>query len=142
MNQIKLDFNKRIGSFYRAGLGVITTSISLAFALLIGFLHIQRTAPLSMGIVGFTLVFLLMAIWFGHLSYRLIFQTSPAHTRLFSPASIIILFSIFGVGALAGIVFRFLTGDFENGFVAVLIFVLLFPLGHYCWGHAKRGSNC
>tara|TARA_B110000211_G_C14027951_1_gene530739 strand:- start:76 stop:624 length:549 start_codon:yes stop_codon:yes gene_type:complete len=138
---INMDLDNQIGNFYRAGIGLVTSSISLAFFALIGFLLLNITAPISVQIIGFIVVLLLLAIWFAKLSYQLIFQTSKQRTRLFSPTSIIVIFSVVGLGVLAGIIFRFVTGDLENGFLSVFILLMLFPLGHFCWQHANNNSG-
>ncbi|WP_286272465.1 hypothetical protein [Thalassotalea hakodatensis] len=136
-----MNFDDRIINFYRAGIGLATSAICLAFLALIGFLLLNRTAPFSMQAAGFIMVFLLLAVWFGKLSYQLIFKASKERTYLFSPTSIIVIFSLVGLGALSGIVFRFSTGDFENSFLSLLILLILFPLGHFCWKHAKNNSS-
>ena len=135
-----MNLDDRVINFYRAGIGLATSAICLAFLALIGFLLINRTPPFSIQAAGFIIVFLLLAVWFGKLSYQLIFQESKEHTYLFSPTSIIVIFSLVGLGALSGAVFRLSTGDFENGLLSVLILLMLFPLGHFCWKHAK--NNC
>ncbi|MBA6231447.1 MULTISPECIES: hypothetical protein [unclassified Colwellia] len=136
-----MNLDDRVINFYRAGIGLATSAICLAFLALIGFLLINRTAPFSIQAAGFIIVLLLLAVWFGKLSYQLIFQASKEHTYLFSPTSIIVIFSLVGLGALSGAVFRLSTGDFENGLLSVLILLMLFPLGHFCWEHAKNNSG-
>jgi hypothetical protein len=136
-----MNLDDRVINFYRAGIGLATSAICLAFLALIGFLLINRTAPFSIQAAGFIIVLLLLAVWFGKLSYQLIFQASKEHTYLFSPTSIIVIFSLVGLGALSGAVFRLSTGDFENGLLSVLILLMLFPLGHFCWEHAKNNSD-
>jgi hypothetical protein len=133
-----MNLDDRIINFYRAGIGLATSAICLAFLALIGFLLINRTALFSIQAAGIIIFFLLLAVWFGKLSYQLIFQASKEHAYLFSPTSIIVIFSLVGLGALSGAVFRFSTGDLENGFLSVLILLMLFPLGHFCWKHAKK----
>lgn len=133
-----MDLDNQIGNFYRAGIGLVTSAISLALFALVGSLLLSITAPISAQLIGFIIVLLILAMWFAKLSYQLIFQASKNYTRLFSPTYIIVIFSIVGLGALAGIVFRFVTGDLENGFLSMLILLILFPLGHYCWQHAKN----
>jgi hypothetical protein len=136
-----MNLDDRVINFYRAGIGLATSVICLAFLALIGFLLINRTASFSIQAAGFIIVFLLLAVWFGKLSYQLIFQATKEHTYLFSPTSIIAIFSLIGLGALSGSVFGFLNGDFENGFLSVLILLMLFPLGYFCWKHAKNNSS-
>jgi hypothetical protein len=136
-----MNLDDRVINFYRAGIGLATSAICLAFLALIGFLLINRTAPFSIQAAGFIIVLLLLAVWFGKLSYQLIFQASKEHKYLFSPTSIIVIFSLVGLGALSGAVFRLSTGDFENGLLSVLILLMLFPLGHFCWEHAKNNSD-
>jgi hypothetical protein len=138
---LSMNLDDRVINFYRAGIGLTTSAICLAFLALIGFLLINRTPPFSIQAAGFIIVFLLLAVWFGKLSYQLIFQVSKEHTSLFSPTSIIAIFSLVGLGALSGIVFRFSTGDFKNGLLSILILLVLFPLGHFCWKHAKTNSS-
>lgn len=136
-----MNLDDRVINFYRAGIGLATSAICLAFLALIGFLLINRTAPFSIQAAVFVIVLLLLAVWFGKLSYQLIFQASKKHTNLFSPTSIIVIFSLVGLGALSGAVFRLSTGDFENGLLSVLILLMLFPMGHFCWKHAKNNSG-
>jgi hypothetical protein len=136
-----MNLDERVINFYRAGIGLATSAICLAFLALIGFLLINRTAPFSIQAAGFIIVLLLLAVWFGKLSYQLIFQASKEHTYLFLPTSIIVIFSLVGLGALSGAVFRLSTGDFENGLLSVLILLMLFPLGYFCWEHAKNNSD-
>lgn len=133
-----MNWENRIGNFSRAGIGLLTFAISLAFCFLVGFSIVNLNTEISVQFVVFVLVFALLAIWFGKLGYQTIFQTSEKHTRLFSPLSIIVIFSILGVGAITGAIFRFTTGDYKNGFLSLFVLLMLFPLGLYCWKHAKN----
>jgi hypothetical protein len=133
-----MNLDDRVINFYRAGIGLATSVICLVFLALIGFLLFNRTAPFSIQAAGLIIVFLPLAVWFGKLSDQLIFQATKEHTYLFSPMSIIVIFSLVGLGVLSGSVFGFSTGDFENGFLSILILLMLLPLGYFCWKHAKK----
>jgi hypothetical protein len=139
MGAVNLDV--RVVNFFRAGIGLLTSVICLALLALIGFLLFNRTAPFSIQAAGFIFVFLLLAVWFGKLSYQLIFQTTEVHTHLFSPISIIVIFLLIGLGALSVSVFGFSTGDFKNGFLGVSVLLMLFPIGYFCWRHAKGNTD-
>ncbi|WP_440875800.1 hypothetical protein [Thalassotalea sp. PLHSN55] len=136
-----MNLNERVVNFYRTGIGLATSTICLAFLALIGFLLINITASFSAQVAGFIIVCLLLAGWFGKISYKLLFQASQKHTYLFSPTSIIVIFSLVGLGALSNIVFRFSIGDFEKGVLSVFILIMLLPLAHFCWKHAKSNSS-
>ena len=102
-----MNLDDRVINFHSAGIGLATSTICFVFLALIGFLLINRTAPFSIQAAVSIIVFLLLAVWFGKLSYQLIFQASKEHTSLFSPTSIIAIFSLVGLGAISGIVFIF-----------------------------------
>ena len=130
---------QKVGTFYRAGIGLFTAIISLAFIYLIVF-FLYTASRISFGGLAFLGIFAFLAYWFGSISYKLISSGSKGRAYLFSPRSIICIFTIIGLGALSGTIFRFINSDLENGFFALLVTLLLFPAGHYCWKHAKQQS--
>ena len=132
---------QKVNTFFRAGVGLVTAAICLAFTALLVLLLIKGNVKFSPEILAFIAVIALLAVWFGKLSYTLIFRSSQNAPYLLSPHSILCIFGLFAAGALAGVVFRFSSGDLENGFISLLILVLLYPAGHYCWKFAKRQAD-
>ena len=129
--------DQKVDTFWKAGIGVITATISLAFIFLIGF-FIFKASRFSIGGIGFLILFAFLAYWFGNISYKLITSESKKRPYLFSPNSIICIFAFVGLGIIAGTIYRFSNGQFENGFLGLLLLLLFFPTSHYCWKSAKQ----
>ena len=100
-----MDFDNQIDNFSRTALGYVTAAIATIFFLLAGLLVTKLFSGPSFQLVGFALTMVFLAGWFAKLSYQLIFQVTQKKTRLFSPLSIMLIFTVFGLGALIGIIF-------------------------------------
>ena len=135
-----MDLELTVNRYSRIGIGVVTTSIAIALFYLTGFLLINAV-QYSWGVFVLALSFTLLALWFAKLSHRLVFSVSPHKQPLFSPFSIVCIFTIFCCGAAAGAIFRFSTGNIEQGVICLLILCLLFPAGNFCWRHAQKRAT-
>ena len=133
-----MDFDNQIDNFSRTALGYVTAAIAAIFFLLAGLLVTKLFSGPSFQLVGFALTMVFLAGWFAKLSYQLIFQVTQKQPRLFSPLSIMLIFTVFGLGALIGIIFRFTAGEIEQGIFCIFILLMLLPSGHYCYLHAKN----
>ncbi|QJR80474.1 hypothetical protein CA267_006645 [Alteromonas pelagimontana] len=134
-------FEQEVSVSLRAFIGLVTSAISLAFLSLIGFFLITSNGRFSLAIFIVYTILALLAFWFGRISYQLIVPSSKNKAYLFSPLSVLCIFSLFGLGTMAGTVFSFLTGGLENGFLSLLLLCLLLPVGDYCWKIAKKRAG-
>ena len=128
---------RKVNTFWKAGIGISTATISLAFICLIGF-FLFKASQFSIGGIGFLVLLAFLAYWFGNISYKLVTSDSKERPYLFSPNSIICIFALMGLGIIAGTIYRFSNGQFEKGFLCLLLLLLIFPTSHYCWKAAKQ----
>ncbi|WP_087504795.1 hypothetical protein [Neiella marina] len=135
-----MDLEQRVGSFYTAGVGLLTSLICFALLSLLGFVVYQAYGRFSADILMFCTAIALLAAWFGKLSYQLLGCSTKQDAYLLSPFSMLCIFLMVGGGVVASIFYSLSAGNIENGVLGILIFILLFPAANYCWKSAKKNA--